>query len=755
MTASAEYAKLQRKFENIHSTYRSLKEAEAAQREEVADLTARLAEAEAGSGEEFQTVCAERDNLQRRLDNVRETHRETAKEEAARREELASYQTLLDEAERERELSVQSARAEAEKEIENLKRRLENVRETNRSFKEGERGQREEVQSLHKQLVDARIQRDELLAKTKKAAEQELAGLKRQLEEANSKTEGSAKEGTSARLTEALAEVSRERDAELAAIAEAASAQRADADRQIMKLRAELDAALKTEQNSRERFERLETEAGALKVKLRKLSEASAASGEVPTGQDEKIASLMKRIDELVSEKRALAEELKSGSEAMGVLQAQLLDKESVISGLKSSGSMQQSEGDAASSELEEAAQALKDSKRETEDLRVQSQVTHSKLKAAEERRALDQKELEELKAELNEAKAAAESGAKELAAQAEAALTELKAVKAELNEKAKELKLATRELEGISEELVGARTDAKAAAERYARELEQVQSLEAELEAQRVSFKELTEEKAAIAEAGAVVTDDLKAVSVELDGKRQELEHKSGKLRAATRELNELSVVLAQRDEESKAADAAAKLDAEKLAKLEEELKTERAATERAISLKDKDTKELMAELEAQDQRWNASVERLAKLEEQLLVKAELEAQLTEEGALQIQLAEQAEQIAALSKEKGSSEENSAAAALMIAQLEEELTAERAKAQVLEEARSQQEQRSEQGVKTITRLERELDAKRELLSSMEAELAAQRESEVQAFTAAPEPSIFSEALSNRATMLA
>ena len=36
MTASAEYAKLQRKFENIHSTYRSLKEAEAAQREEVA-----------------------------------------------------------------------------------------------------------------------------------------------------------------------------------------------------------------------------------------------------------------------------------------------------------------------------------------------------------------------------------------------------------------------------------------------------------------------------------------------------------------------------------------------------------------------------------------------------------------------------------------------------------------------------------------------------------------------------------------------
>ena len=74
-------------------------------------------------------------------------------------------------------------------------------------------------------------------------------------------------------------------------------------------------------------------------MKLRKLSEASAASGEVPTGQDEKIASLMKRIDELVSEKRALAEELKSGAESVGALEAALKEREGVIEGLKKASS--------------------------------------------------------------------------------------------------------------------------------------------------------------------------------------------------------------------------------------------------------------------------------------------------------------------------------------------------------------------------------------------------------------------------------
>ena len=772
-TVSAEHAQLQRKFENIHSTYRSLKEAEASQREEVAALTARLAEAEAGPGGELQAVCAERDNLQRRLDNVRETHKETAKEEAARREELASYQTLLNEAEKERELSVKSARAEADKEIEDLKRRLENVRETNRSVKDGERAQREEVDSLHKQLVDARIQREDLLAAAKAAAEAEIASLKEQL----------AKQ----------------------------SAQRPEAGHELETLKREHEAVVEAEQNSRERAVRLEAEAGALKVKVRKLSESIGEASERPAVHEEKQASLMRRIDELVSEKRAQAEGMVGDAETIKALKAQALEQEAAMVELAKKGSSEEREGAAASRALEEATRALKASKKELHQLRSEHQETRAKVKAAGERSVLDQKKLEQMTAQFKEAthalkaskdelqelrserkearskvKAAGErstldqkkleqltaqleaargkegQGAKERAAEADAALEEIKAAKSELKEKEKELKLAMRELEGVSEELVGAKVEAKSAAELSARDAETLRALEGELEAQRVSFAELTKERATVAEAGAVVTDELKAAAVELEGRTRELNHKAGKLRSATRELNEMGAVLAKAETELGEGEARATLGAERMAALELQLEDERTSMirvreegDRSIALKERESKELREELDAQDKRWNTAVERLAKLEEQLLAKAALEGQLNEQGALELQLAKQAEQIAGLSDEKSSSEENGAAAALMIAQLEEELTAERAKTQALEQARSQQEQRSEHGVKTITLLERELDSKRELLSGLEAELAALRETEVPSIDALPEPSIFSEALSTRATLLA
>ena len=346
-TVSAEHAKLQRKFENIHSTYRSLKEAEASQREEIAALTARLAEAEAGPVEELQAARAERDDLERRLSNVRDTHRASAQEETARREELASYQALLDEAEKERELCVADVKEEAEAKLEDLKRRLENVRETSRSVKDGERAQREEVGRLHKQLVDSRIERDEGIAALKKESVTEIASLKEQLDKVHATHSSEALEETAQRtavdrMTESLAQAQQEHEKKLTELAEAANAQHAEAKREIETLKREQGVAVGAELKAREHAERLEAEAG----------DDSGA-------KVEKITSLMARIEELVQEKREMATRMGLDAEALASKEAQDEERRAASKELAAISLSQAESGEAAARELKAMKQEL------------------------------------------------------------------------------------------------------------------------------------------------------------------------------------------------------------------------------------------------------------------------------------------------------------------------------------------------------------------------------------------------------------
>ena len=760
-TVTAEHAKLQRKFENIHSTYRSLKEAEAARREELAALAARLAEAEAGSVEELQAARAERDDLERRLSNVRDTHRASAQEETARREELASYQALLKEAEKERELCVADVKAEGEAKVEDLQRRLENVRETTRSVKDGERSQRGEVESLHKQLVDSRIERDESLAALKKESATEVARLNEQLEKVRATHSSAASEETAQRtavdrMTESLAQAQQEHEQKLAELAEAANGQHAEAKREIETLKREHGVAAEAELKAREHAERLEVEAGALKVELKGLREKSA--GDSPETKDdsgakniEKIASMMTRIEELVQEKREMATRMGRDAEALASLEVQVEEQRAASKEWAGTKRSQVESGEAAARELKAAKQKLEGLTRELGEVMAEA-------KAADERSAHGAKRMSELQAELEKERASLTESAREQVAQAsagEAAQGEFKALKAELGQKAKELKLATQELGGLSEELVGTKAEAKASAELSADDAARIKALEEKFEAQRESLSELARERAVQAVAGATVTDELHAASGELGSTKVQLEQKSVKLKAATRELNALGEAIAKASAGAEESEARAARDAKKIADIEkqleeqraflEEFSEERAAAERSIAEKVAESKELESALMMQEKRWAGAETQISELEAQLALKAKLEEQLTK----------QTERLSSLSTEMSSSNENGAAAAAMIAQLEAELMTERSKAEALEEERSLQEQRSEQGVRAITLLERELDKKRELLTSLDAELTVLRETGATSFIGLSDPGAFTEAVSMRATLLA